>query len=97
MNNMSIKINILRTFLIILLIGTFSIIFGFSNQNAKESGSISRKITEVLTNRIKSIQEKPKEEKEQIMYKIEKIVRKTAHFSIYTLVRISSYGFIRDV
>lgn len=82
------KINILRVILIILLIGTFSIIFGFSSQDAKKSSGISRKVTETITNPIKSIQEKTEYEKEKILDKIESIIRKIAHFSIYTVVGI---------
>ena len=80
------KINILRTIFIILLIGTFCIIFGFSSQDSEKSSSISRRVTEFLTDRISSIQEKPEQEKEQILSRVEKIVRKIAHFSIYTVV-----------
>ena len=83
---MNVKLNILRAILIILLIGTFGIIFGFSSQNAEQSSSISRKVTEILTDNIKYIQEKPEKEKEQIIDRIESIVRKIAHFSIYTVV-----------
>ena len=82
------KINILRIIFLILLIGTFSIIFGFSSQDAKKSSGVSRKITETITKPIKSIQEKPKLQKEQILDVVESIVRKLAHFSIYTLVGI---------
>ena len=87
-----IKLNIFRAFVLILLLGTFSIIFGFSNQDAKTSSGISRKVTELITNNIKWIKEKPEKEREKIVYNVEKIVRKLAHFSIYTLVRI----FIND-
>lgn len=80
------KINILRVILIILLIGMFYIIFGFSSQDGEESSGISRKITEKITKNVKSIQEKPANEKEEIIYKIEKVIRKIAHFSIYTVV-----------
>ena len=83
--------NILRGILILLLIWTFSIIFGFSNQNAEESSSISGKITEIVTANIKAIQEKPKIEKEKLLDKIESIIRKIAHFSIYTVVRSITY------
>lgn len=82
------KINILRVILIILLIGMFYIIFGFSSQDGEESSGISRKITEKITKNVKSIQEKPANEKEEIIYKIEKVIRKIAHFSIYTVVGI---------
>lgn len=88
MNKMSIKINILRTILIILIIGTFGVIFGFSSQNSEKSSSVSRRVTEIITNGIESIQEKPKEEKEIILSEIESIIRKIAHFSIYAVVGI---------
>ena len=82
------KINILRTILIILLILHMWIIFGFSNQNGEESGSISRKITQMITRNIKSIQELEKIEKEKVLKKIEHFIRKLAHFSIYTILGI---------
>ena len=78
------KINILRAILIILLILQMWIIFGFSNQNGEESGSISRRITEAVTKNISSIQE----EKEKVLRKIEHIIRKLAHFSLYTIIGI---------
>ena len=42
------KLNIIRTILIILLLGTFYIIFGFSSQNRAQSAGISRKITNII-------------------------------------------------
>lgn len=82
------KINIIRAILITLLIGTFGIIFGFSSQNSTQSAGISRKITNVIITNIKSIEEKDDASKEEILSKIEHIIRKIAHFSIYTLVGI---------
>ena len=80
--------NILRVILLILLIGTFYLIFNFSGQTGEESSGISRKITNLLANNIKYIQEKPENVKEKIVERIEKVVRKIAHFSIYTVVGI---------
>ena len=82
----NLKINILRAILIIALIGTFSIIFGFSNQNSKVSGGTSQKIAEYIVKHIPSIQELDQNQKVKETDKIEKIIRKIAHFSIYTLV-----------
>lgn len=82
------KKNIERIILLILLLGTFSIIFGFSNQDGEKSGSISKKITEEIVKRIPQIQEKEQEERELITQRTEKVIRKLAHFSIYTLVGI---------
>lgn len=82
------KINIIRGIIIILLLMTCSIIFGFSNQNGEESSGISRKITELITKNIKEIQNLEEEQKEIVLNKIEKIIRKIAHFSIYTVIGI---------
>lgn len=82
------KINIFRIIVIILLIATFRIIFGFSSQNGEKSGTISRQITEFVTKDIKSIQSLEKNEKEIVLKKIEHVIRKLAHFSLYTVVGI---------
>lgn len=80
------KVKIIRFILIVLLLSTFGIIFGFSSQNSTKSSGISRKITVKITSNIKSIQEKNETEKAQILHNIEHIIRKIAHFSIYTIV-----------
>ena len=80
------KINILRAILIVLLITQMWVIFGFSGQNGDESGSISRKITEAVTKNISSVQNLEKEEKEKVLKKIEHIIRKLAHFSLYAVI-----------
>lgn len=82
------KINIFRAIIIILLLGTFGMIFGFSNQNSEKSSNISTGVTNKLVRKIKYIQEKPDAEREKIIDTIEKIIRKLAHFSVYTLVGI---------
>lgn len=82
------KKNIERIILLILLLGTFSIIFGFSSQDGEKSGSISKKITEEIVKRIPQIQEKEQDERELITQRTEKVIRKLAHFSIYTVVGI---------
>lgn len=80
------KTNIIRTILIVALIGTFSIIFGFSNQDSKTSGGISQKVTEFIIKFIPSIQQTEENQREEIIDRIESVIRKIAHFSIYTLV-----------
>ncbi len=80
------KKNILRFILMLLLIFTCYIIFGFSNQDGEKSSSISRKITEIITKNIKDIQNLNKNKKAIVLKKIEYIVRKIAHFTLYTLV-----------
>ena len=80
------KINIIRAILIILLLGTFFMIFGFSNQNAEKSGGLSKRVTEEVTKNIKPIQNLEKDQKENVLHRIESVIRKIAHFSIYTIV-----------
>lgn len=83
-----VKINLIRGILIVLLILTFTVIFNFSSQNREESTGTSSKVTEFLTKHIKLIQKLEPEQREEILEKIEKVVRKLAHFSIYTVVGI---------
>lgn len=80
------KINILRCVLVLFLFCTFGMIFNFSNQDSKKSGSTSKKVTEAITKDVKSIQKLNKEEKAKVIDKIEDVIRKIAHFSLYALV-----------
>ena len=80
------KKNILRIILILLLLGIFYIIFGFSSQDGEKSGSLSRRITEKIATLIPQIQKENEIEKENIINTMESIIRKMAHFSIYTAV-----------
>lgn len=80
------KKNILRIILGLLLCGTFGIIFGFSSQDAEESGGVSKTVTEAILTISPKYGEKSQDEKENILLSTEKVVRKIAHFSIYTLV-----------
>lgn len=83
--------NILRGTLLILLICTFIIIFGLSNQDAEKSGNLSKGVTRQIINKISNIQ---KENEEYIIELTEKIIRKIAHFSIYTLVGLLEMAFV---
>ena len=77
---------VLRTILLILIILTCLIIFEFSGQNANDSKKVSGKITE----KIVSIFYNVKLDKNRV----ESIVRKIAHYSIYTLLGIEIMSFI---
>lgn len=74
------KINIVRAIILILLLVTFYIIFGFSNQNGEESGNLSGEIAKLTLPIL------PIENSQQNLKRAEAIIRKIAHFSIYTLV-----------
>ena len=80
--------NIIRAILIILLIATFVRIFAFSSQDGEKSSSVSRKVTTAVTQNVKKIQDMDSKERELTLNKIEHVIRKIAHFFIYTLVGI---------
>lgn len=78
--------NVLRGILIILLLCTFYIIFGFSSQNGEESGGISKRITDFILEKSSKYNSLEQTKKEEVSKRTERIIRKIAHFSIYTLV-----------
>lgn len=78
--------NVLRGILIVLLLCTFYIIFGFSSQDGEESGGISKRITEFILEKSSKYNSLEQTKKEEVSKRTERIVRKIAHFSIYTLV-----------
>ena len=80
------KVKVIRFILALLLIATFGMIFNFSNQDSEKSGSASQKVTEAITKDIKAIKELNKNEKARVIDKIEDVIRKIAHFSLYALV-----------
>ena len=80
------KKNILRIILIILLGITFYIIFGFSSQDGESSGTISKIVTNIIINLNPFTNDLSNEEKIKIAEILHPIVRKLAHFSIYTVV-----------
>ena len=82
------KLNIIRGILITALIAIFVTIFGFSNQNSETSSGLSRKVTNFVVEIIPSIKNMQEPEKENVVDRIESVVRKIAHYSIYTIVGI---------
>ncbi len=86
------KLNMIRAILILLLLGVFSLIFVFSNQNAKESTGISMKFSQGIVNLTRK--NEPNEAKYKTIKAIEPIIRKLAHFTIYIAVGILSMGLL---
>lgn len=78
--------NVLRGILIVLLLCTFYIIFGFSSQDGEESGGISKRITDFILEKSSKYNSLEQTKKEEVSKRTERIIRKIAHFSIYTLV-----------
>jgi len=85
---------IIRILLIILILGTLVTIFKFSSEDGKKSKSTSRKVTEIIMNNIEKYKNLEGKERQKEMQRIEKIVRKAAHFSIYTMVGFSVMAFL---
>ena len=78
-----IAITFVTGFLLSLL---YMLIFGFSAQNAEESGSLSREVTEKCVDAVTELsgKEVSASEKNRLVDKFEKLVRKMAHFTEYT-------------
>ena len=77
------KKNFLRAVLLILLLGTLFLIFGLSSQDAEESGGLSSSIAEFI---LRQVNYDGIGDSQLILERTESIIRKVAHFSIYTLV-----------
>ena len=82
------KIKILRTILTILLIINCIIIFNFSEQNSEESTNLSRKVTVTVLSVSNNYTEPITQEDFNKIDHTEYVIRKLAHFSIYTCLGI---------
>lgn len=82
------KTKITRFILIILLIMTFIAIFEFSNQTGGPSSSLSKDFARKLIDINIHTRNLDEYKKELLVENSQKIVRKGAHLSIYTLVGI---------
>ena len=78
----------------IILLTTFFVIFGFSNQDGQTSGGTSRKVARKIVEIFPTTKNKSEQEKENIVENMQPVIRKLAHFSIYTLVGISMMTFM---
>ena len=90
------KLNIIRTILIIALITIFTTIFGFSNQDSETSGGISQKVTEYITRYIPAIQRMKEFEKEEITDKVETAIRKIDNYIPYNIKDENFIPYIRQ-
>ena len=95
-NSIKFKKNLIfkRVLFFIMLVITFYIIFNFSAQDAEISGSLSRNITEYIVKVISKIKTIDITMQFNLIEKLHPIVRKLAHFCIYTLVGFSIMGFM---
>ena len=67
---------------IILIVAWMGIVFEFSNQKGTKSSNTSRKVTVAV---VQAVSDKTVEENEPIIEKTEKVIRKLAHYTIYTV------------
>lgn len=83
------KIKIIKAILIVIWM---MVIFNFSNQGGNKSSSTSSKVTRVIINVIVKDKEAPDKQTEE---RIEKVVRKGAHYTIYTIggLLIMNYAY----
>ena len=89
------KEKIIKILDIILIIVWMITVFMFSNQQGDKSSNTSRKVTTAV---VQAISDKSVEENENIIEQLDKIVRKLAHYSIYTLggILIINYAYTTD-
>ena len=85
---------IFRIILIILLCMTFYIIFQFSSENSEQSSTRSGQVIRKIVDLFPYTKNLSGKTKTKIVKKTQPIIRKLAHFSIYTLVGILIMAFI---
>lgn len=77
----------------ILTIATFVTIFIFSSQNGNLSGATSRGFTKKIIEILRIDRNLSESEKEELIENSQFVIRKLAHFTIYTLAGINIFGF----
>lgn len=88
------NLKIQRIIFAILTIATFVTIFIFSSQNGDKSGSTSRNFTRKVIEILQIDKYLNESEKENLIENSQFIIRKLAHFTIYTIAGINMMGFI---
>lgn len=75
---------------IILILIWMTVIFMFSNEKGTKSSGTSRKVTEAI---VQTISNKSVEENETIIDSLDKVIRKLAHYTIYTIGGFLIYNY----
>lgn len=78
-----------RMYLFLIFIWMISV-FAFSGQGGTESSGTSRKVTEFI---VQLVSDKSIEENEELIANLDKIIRKLAHYTIYTIGGILIYNY----
>lgn len=86
------KEKVIKILDIILILVWMATIFMFSNEQGEESSNTSKKVTTIV---VQAVSDKSVEENEKIIEQLDKVVRKLAHYSIYTLggILIINYAY----
>ena len=82
-----------RILFIIMLIIMFYIIFNFSAQNGETSGNLSLKFTNFIVNVFSKFKNMDVLLRMHYIERLHPIIRKLAHFTLYTAVGFSTMGF----
>lgn len=83
-----------RIIFLIMLVCTFYVIFNFSAQDGEKSSSVSNKVTTFIVEVTSKVKNMDTGLKTYYIEKLEPIVRKLAHFSIYMVIGFSVMGFM---
>lgn len=83
-----------RVIFLILMIINCIVIFIFSSQNGEESSNISGSFVKQIIEILPGTKELSESEKTQITENLQFIIRKGAHFTIYTLLGFFTMGFM---
>lgn len=90
------SITIKRVILLICIVANCVTIFWFSNQNAQISGGSSGRVVSFITQIIPGLRDMEEPERTRIQEEVmQPIVRKLAHFSIYTLLGLLTMTFVK--
>ena len=74
-----------RIICLVLIVTWMIIVFMFSRENGQESGNTSKNVTIKIVDIITSYKEITENEKMEIVEKIHPVIRKLAHFTLYTI------------
>lgn len=87
------NIKIVRVIFFLLVVAIFIVIFCFSNENGKTSGNTSRGVMKTIIDHYPQTKHLDEKQKEKIVEDAQPVIRKLAHFGVYTLAGINLMGF----
>ncbi len=88
------KTKIVRIIFLILTILTAAAIFMFSSEDGKKSGETSRGVVKTVIDILPNTKNLDEGQKQEVIENSQPIIRKLAHFSIYTLLGLNVMGFL---